>query len=105
MADFCKQCSEDMFGSDCGDLEGLCDEAHVAHVLCEGCGFECVVNYEGLCLSETCLKKHGLPTQEQIDAGPHAGLGTTPDDYAHSPGCATHAGPKGRYACTCRSTC
>ena len=43
MADFCKQCSIDMWGRDTGDLSGLITEAEVkegygAVVICEGCG-------------------------------------------------------------------
>ncbi|AIW04010.1 hypothetical protein EM69_004005 [Salmonella enterica subsp. enterica serovar Typhimurium] len=43
MADFCKECSIDMWGKDTGDLSGLITEAEVkegygAVVICEGCG-------------------------------------------------------------------
>lgn len=43
MADFCKQCSEDMFGKDFKELAGLITEEEVkeglgAVVVCEGCG-------------------------------------------------------------------
>lgn len=43
MADFCKACSIDLFGEDCGDLAGLGDgtplpEGHGWTALCETCG-------------------------------------------------------------------
>ena len=63
MADFCKQCSFDIFGEDTGDLAGLLsqedDEAgYKAVVLCEGCG-PIQVNNAGECLSADCLEQHG----------------------------------------------
>lgn len=64
MADFCKQCSLENFGSDIGDLAGLVEGNCYTHVLCEGCGFECIVTADGTCVSETCLKKHGLGGRE-----------------------------------------
>jgi hypothetical protein len=48
VADFCKQCSIDMFGEDLGDMAGLCKEDEVVSVLCEGCGPTCV-DSEGSC--------------------------------------------------------
>ena len=44
MADFCKQCSIDIFGEDFEDLSGLgygkpLAEGAVYPVLCEGCGY------------------------------------------------------------------
>lgn len=71
MADFCKQCSQDLFGTD-GDFVGIItktmegsndfppgiDPEDVrAHVLCEGCGFT-VVNNKGECVG-ACIKNHG----------------------------------------------
>ena len=68
MADFCKQCSIDMFGEDCGDLKGMgngvnrtqaeLDDGMGWPVLCEGCG-PTIVNDEGECIGKKCLKKHG----------------------------------------------
>jgi len=58
MADFCKQCSNDVFGEDFGDLKSLCKEDEMVHVLCEGCG-QCIVNSEGECICTNCLKMHG----------------------------------------------
>lgn len=39
MADFCKQCAEETFGADFGDLSEACGDGQVAQVLCEGCGW------------------------------------------------------------------
>ena len=63
MADFCKQCSEETFGEDFGDLKGLItkeqeEEGYSVSVLCEGCG-PAIVNSEGECISKHCLKSHG----------------------------------------------
>ena len=41
MADFCKECSIEVFGEDFGDLKGLCDEGYMSLAICEGgCGDE-----------------------------------------------------------------
>ena len=61
MADFCKQCSIFMFGSDTGDLEGISKPEDTAKglyatVICEGCGF-IQVDHEGRCITEDCLEK------------------------------------------------
>ena len=58
MAEFCKQCSTELFNRDFGDLRRLCGTDEQALVLCEGCG-QCWVNYEGECTSDDCIKKHG----------------------------------------------
>jgi hypothetical protein len=60
MADFCKQCSEELFGADSKDFEGLTplaswEEGKAAAVLCEGCG-PIQVDPQGSCCSEDCLK-------------------------------------------------
>lgn len=62
MADFCKQCSIENFGEDFGDLADLTegDDTCIVHVICEGCGFRCIVDYKGQCVSNLCLKKHGV---------------------------------------------
>ncbi|UDL14069.1 hypothetical protein [Salmonella phage vB_SenS_S124] len=57
MADFCKQCSIDMWGKDTGDLSGLITEAEVkegygAVVICEGCGV-IRVDHEGKRLEDS----------------------------------------------------
>lgn len=71
MANFCKQCSELIFGKDFGDLKGLVltnitdaqklehpnvDE-YIANVICEGCGF-IQVNEAGECMSLDCIGEH-----------------------------------------------
>ena len=58
MADFCSQCCIDTFGSDYGDLKGLCKEDEWVTVLCEGCG-PIQVDHTGKCVSRDCLHKHG----------------------------------------------
>lgn len=66
MADFCQQCSIEIFGSDFGDFKGLgtlTDEQRADGgwgwpVLCEECGMT-LVNEEGACIMRDCLKKHG----------------------------------------------
>jgi len=63
MADFCRQCSIEIFGEDCGDLKGLSAEQDTenglyAGVLCEGCG-PTLVNHIGVCINKDCLKGHG----------------------------------------------
>lgn len=52
MADFCKECSEEMFGADYGDLAGISTAQNTADglyacVLCEGCG-PILVDHRGL---------------------------------------------------------
>ena len=51
MADFCKECSIEMWGSDTGDLAGLITKEEVDQgmgvpVICEGCGV-ILVDHEG----------------------------------------------------------
>lgn len=58
MADFCKQCSIELFGEDFGDHKGHCKEGMMVAVICEGCGFV-HVDHEGKCLTTDCLRKHG----------------------------------------------
>lgn len=62
MAEFCKQCSEELFGQDFGDLSGLSTDQHdkdklYCCVICEGCG-AIQVNSKGECISKDCLKNH-----------------------------------------------
>jgi len=62
MADFCKQCSLEIFGEDFGDMANISTAAHTerghfAVVLCEDCG-PIQVDHEGACVSK-CLKAHG----------------------------------------------
>lgn len=59
MADFCQQCSIQIFGEDFGDLAKLFKApTKYCHTICEGCG-DAVVDEEGKCHSDHCLKKHG----------------------------------------------
>lgn len=63
MAEFCKQCSIEIFGADYGDFVGISiEEATKAGlypiVLCEHCG-PCQVDHEGTCVSPDCYEKHG----------------------------------------------
>lgn len=62
MADFCLQCSNEMFNADFGDLRGITKpedwtEGKACVVICEGCGV-IQVDPEGACVSKDCLKKH-----------------------------------------------
>lgn len=63
MADFCKQCSEEMFDSATNDLSGIISEEDTAKgwvssvVICEGCG-PIQVDHEGSCVSEDCIGEH-----------------------------------------------
>lgn len=64
MADFCKQCSIDIFGEDFGDMKNCSTPEDTAKslfalVLCEDCG-PTQVDHEGKCIAEDCYKKHGM---------------------------------------------
>lgn len=69
MADFCTQCSIELFGEDIGDLAHLggdrkpLEEGYGYGVICEGCG-PTVVNDTGACVAVYC-KKHGDEGKEQ----------------------------------------
>lgn len=68
MADFCKQCSEAMFGEDHKELAGLSTEDDTKQglypvVICEGCG-HVQVDHEGKCVSEDCFENHGQKQSE-----------------------------------------
>lgn len=62
MADFCKQCSLEIFGKDFGELANLAvgplEAGHGWQALCEDCGWT-VVDEEGRCIADDCLKHHG----------------------------------------------
>lgn len=73
MADFCKQCGIETFGSDFGDLKGMCADGATTHTICEGCGHT-EVDHLGNCVSKSCLLKGKF------------GHGATPE---HSPGLPT----------------
>jgi hypothetical protein len=62
MADFCNQCSYEMFGPGFNDLAGLTSEEGwrqglAVAVICEGCG-PIQVDPLGNCASHGCLLKH-----------------------------------------------
>lgn len=65
MADFCFQCSVDLFFPPPGDLEGLCEEGQFARVICEGCGLV-RVNHQGWCVS-SCVQNHQEPPPAQLE--------------------------------------
>lgn len=58
MADFCMQCSIELFGEDFEDLAGIAKEGQILHCICEGCG-DALVDHTGKCLSTECLQHHG----------------------------------------------
>lgn len=76
MADFCKQCHEDLFGAGlANDMAGVTkqedwDNGKACLALCEGCG-PIQVDPEGNCVSEDCMcagqPGHGLPWKVQED--------------------------------------
>jgi hypothetical protein len=62
MADFCRQCSEELFGEDYGDLANLGDGSELKSnegwsAICEGCGFT-LVDDKGNCLGVCEEPKH-----------------------------------------------
>ena len=62
MADFCKQCSEEMFDRDFKELAITNKNVERIYTICEGCGCT-VVDRDGVCIG-TCLLKHGdIPVQ------------------------------------------
>jgi len=67
MADFCRQCSTEMFNEDFRELAGLStkedtEKGLYALVICEGCG-PIQVNHEGECISKDCDKCHGKKSE------------------------------------------
>lgn len=73
MADFCKQCSIEMFGEDSRDFAGMCNEGESAWALREGCGTT-EVNCRGECVhhkasggtSDRCFNAGGMQALEQM---------------------------------------
>ena len=64
MADFCRQCSLELFGKDFGDLANITKKRDYKKglavvVLCEGCGY-IQVDPKWNCISKDCLKEHGI---------------------------------------------
>ena len=62
MADFCQQCSVEMFGEDFKELANLGDDEPLKpgwgyQVLCEGCG-PTLVDKEGKCIADYCELHH-----------------------------------------------
>lgn len=51
MADYCKQCSEAIFGRDGRDMADLCRPGETTWELCEGCGDLVEVDHEGVKVS------------------------------------------------------
>ena len=58
MADFCMQCSLEVFNKDFGDLKDIVKTGQTIKTICEGCGY-CIVDHTGRCVSKECLEKHG----------------------------------------------
>ena len=69
MADFCKQCSIEIFGEDSKDLANLRKETLLEGygllVLCEGCGFTMVDN-DGKCILVKCPKHGTISSAETL---------------------------------------
>lgn len=64
MADFCLQCSLEVWGEDSKDLAGITTpddwaQGKAAVVVCEGCG-PIQVDPEGRCINVDCAEKHGV---------------------------------------------
>jgi len=62
MSEFCRQCSEEYFGKDMGDLADLSkpedtEQKLYPGVICEGCG-PTQVDHTGKCIASDCLEKH-----------------------------------------------
>ncbi len=60
MADYCQQCSIELFGQDSKDFADDRNESLVRTVMtvvCEGCGFA-LVDKDGKCVGGHCLKSH-----------------------------------------------
>lgn len=83
MADFCKQCSLEIFGEDCGDLAGLCPDNEGEDwwpvVLCEDCG-PTQVNNDGACISDCDKQHHQWINGEALPTGEESGKSTNQGD-------------------------
>lgn len=75
MADFCKQCSIDLFGKDFQELAKITTEkdwkeGKACGVICEGCGM-IQVDPDGNCVSNDCIHQgevgHGMPWFGECD--------------------------------------
>ena len=78
MADFCKQCSIELFGEDYRDLKGVSTRKLTKEeksndmgwpVICEGCG-PTIVDDDGMCIKKDCLKEHGKHLGEPVLTAP-----------------------------------
>lgn len=61
MADFCSQCSIEVYGRDNRDLSGFGpkpEEGYGYIALCESCGMT-IVDEKGRCIAKNCLLNHG----------------------------------------------
>lgn len=50
MAEFCRGCTEQIFGKECADKaysEKICKEDEMLPILCEGCGEVVFIDWEG----------------------------------------------------------
>lgn len=80
MADFCMQCSLELFQIDFGDLAGMSTREDTykglfCFALCEGCG-PIQVDHEGRCVSPDCTEFHGaVATEVDAAAGGSAAVG------------------------------
>lgn len=55
MADFCMDCSIELFGEYFGDLKGIVSENNTIWTICEGCGLT-YIDHLGKCVYEGCYK-------------------------------------------------
>lgn len=68
---YCNQCAEELFNAGYdhivpGDFRNLnCYERRNVH--CEGCGYDCVVDFSGDCISPICSKHHGARDSKSDD--------------------------------------
>jgi len=69
MADFCKQCAEEMgLPNGMEYLQTVFDtnDGLVTEVICEGCGHT-YVDHTGKCVAPGCLRDHTIPVDEDED--------------------------------------
>jgi hypothetical protein len=69
MADFCRQCSIDIFGKDFGDMTNISTPEDTARdfyakVLCEDCGLV-QVDHEGNCITHGSKPEHGYTARPE----------------------------------------
>lgn len=88
MADFCKQCSMEIFLEDYGDLANLGPASELTEgngwkALCEGCG-SIVVAQDGSCIAKWC-RRHGDIWEEEREAFEEWGKAIGLDVYSKDP--------------------